>query len=376
MINWFCIQFLEDQQEYSKIIRFDYYISATQRKKQNNTWLQKIGRWVYFGYFLAKEMAMEFWGVILKPWRAVMAIDEWMSSSNSTKAMPGFASINRTSLNPGYCLNSNSNIALVVSWGKFSMNRMLFGAAASCAFGLPCRDEACWWYTYNLHESISTLYIKFNFSHSECKQKRVHHSQCELKKKMIKWHCIIVLETLTVLPPFSAVAPFSVADCCPSSPRFFLSAESTDWFQNTTRIWYYKNLIWANIFFNKTKKFSIIYQPPCKYSLPKQPFTILDLVDQVSFKFSQVKEKRNVLNNTLMLLHIAGQRDLQESNAFNQSFLHIWPNKQWPYFNTQNGKLFCNISTHSPNSYAKSVRILSSLKLLLVQVEAMYFQHS
>lgn len=93
-------------------------------------------------YFFAKVMAMGFWGVILKPWSACMAMDDWTSSSNSTKAIPGFASIIRTSLNPGYCRKSNSSIILVVSWGKFSMNNILFGAAASCALAFPWRNGA------------------------------------------------------------------------------------------------------------------------------------------------------------------------------------------------------------------------------------------
>lgn len=70
-----------------------------------------------------------------------MAMDDCTSSSNSTKAMPGFASIIRTSLNPGYCWKSISSIELVVSWGKFCMNSILFGAAASCVFAF--RKEAC-----------------------------------------------------------------------------------------------------------------------------------------------------------------------------------------------------------------------------------------
>ncbi|GKV09540.1 hypothetical protein SLEP1_g21025 [Rubroshorea leprosula] len=44
-----------------------------------------------------------------------MATPDCSSSSYSTNAMPGFASIIRTSLNPGYWAKSNCNIVLVVS---------------------------------------------------------------------------------------------------------------------------------------------------------------------------------------------------------------------------------------------------------------------
>lgn len=85
-----------------------------------------------------------------------MATEDCTSSSNSTKAIPGFASIIRTSLKPGYWLKSNCSIVLVDSWGKFCIKRILFGAAAdSCAPGFP--KEACMSYTYQKFSEFTKL---------------------------------------------------------------------------------------------------------------------------------------------------------------------------------------------------------------------------
>jgi hypothetical protein len=83
---------------------------------------------------------MGFSGVILKPWRACIATMDWPSSSNSTKAMPGLASIIRTSRKPGYCWNRIWSIMLVVWSGRFWMKRMLFGGAGGSCEALPRRD--------------------------------------------------------------------------------------------------------------------------------------------------------------------------------------------------------------------------------------------
>eukprot|EP00245_Coleochaete_scutata_P016131 TRINITY_DN742_c0_g1_i1.p2 TRINITY_DN742_c0_g1~~TRINITY_DN742_c0_g1_i1.p2 ORF type:complete len:118 (-),score=8.05 TRINITY_DN742_c0_g1_i1:101-454(-) len=49
-------------------------------------------------YFFAYVICMGLVGVILKPWRPCMATVAPISSVNSTKEMPGIASIMRTSL--------------------------------------------------------------------------------------------------------------------------------------------------------------------------------------------------------------------------------------------------------------------------------------
>lgn len=125
---------------------------------------------------------MGFWGVILKPWRACIAIEDWLSSSNSTKAIPGFASIMRTSLNPGYCLNSTSSIILVVSYGRFWMNSILLGGSTtSWAPGcFPGRDGTWTFFLkwsmmsttkYHLCASILQLNWHANLHHLQKKKK-------------------------------------------------------------------------------------------------------------------------------------------------------------------------------------------------------------
>lgn len=100
-------------------------------------------------HFLAKEMIIGFWGVILKPWRACIAMEDWTSSSNSTNAIPGFAEIILISLKPRYCSKRLWSIALVVPSGRFWMKSMLFGGIASCP---PGWNEGCF-----QNEKISTM---------------------------------------------------------------------------------------------------------------------------------------------------------------------------------------------------------------------------
>ena len=66
-------------------------------------------------YFFAYESVMLCVGLILNPCSPESATALRVSESNSTKAMPGFASTMRTSANPGNCWNSIESIDAVVA---------------------------------------------------------------------------------------------------------------------------------------------------------------------------------------------------------------------------------------------------------------------
>lgn len=67
---------------------------------------------------MAYESVMACVGLILNPCNPESATALRVSESNSTKAMPGFASTMRTSTNPGNCWNSIESIEAVVASAK------------------------------------------------------------------------------------------------------------------------------------------------------------------------------------------------------------------------------------------------------------------
>ena len=74
------------------------------------------------GYFFAYESVMECVGLILNPCSPESATALFALESNSTNAIPGFASIIRVSLNPGNCWNSMESMLAVVAsvfWGGY-----------------------------------------------------------------------------------------------------------------------------------------------------------------------------------------------------------------------------------------------------------------
>ena len=66
-------------------------------------------------HFFAYESVMLCVGLILNPCSPESATALRVSESNSTKAMPGFASTMHTSVNPGNCWNSIESIDAVVA---------------------------------------------------------------------------------------------------------------------------------------------------------------------------------------------------------------------------------------------------------------------
>lgn len=161
--------------------------------------------WKPISYFLAKVIIMGFWGVILKPWRACMAMDDCTSSSKSTNAIPGFASIKRTSLKPGYCSKSISSILPVVSWGKFSMNKILLGAAVSWAPG-PWRNDACRYRTFY----VSAINIRIDkcikhyhpLTYSWTETKNFDYNHCHLCASFIQAYENMIYEQWSEDPIF------------------------------------------------------------------------------------------------------------------------------------------------------------------------------
>lgn len=75
-------------------------------------------------YFLAKEIFMALFWVILKPCRASRAAPACTSLSNSTKAMSCRPGTSRTSLNPGNWLKSMESMSSLVSSGRLVRNKM------------------------------------------------------------------------------------------------------------------------------------------------------------------------------------------------------------------------------------------------------------
>lgn len=82
------------------------------------------GVWWKCGYFFAKEIFIEWVGVILNPWRESRAVADWASLSNSTKAMSWRPGTNRTSLKPGNWLKSIDSIISFVSSGRLVKNKI------------------------------------------------------------------------------------------------------------------------------------------------------------------------------------------------------------------------------------------------------------
>lgn len=76
-------------------------------------------------HFFAYESVMLCVGLILNPCSPESATALRVSESNSTKAMPGFASTMRTSANPGNCWNSIESIDAVVASARAIESRTI-----------------------------------------------------------------------------------------------------------------------------------------------------------------------------------------------------------------------------------------------------------